>query len=102
MRDYLRVDVVCGFLVSLVRYPIAFALKAPVPFAIGAALLVALDSTAGALDAMADADIAARVAAAAEGTMAETGSWFSAPVVGAAVFSGLNLLLIVLMSRLLP
>jgi len=48
-----------GFMASLVRYPAAFALKAPVPFLVFASGLVALDSTAGTLDTLADASIRA-------------------------------------------
>lgn len=53
LTDYLRPDVAIGFLASLVRYPLAFALKAPVPFFVFAAAILTLDVTASTLDGMA-------------------------------------------------
>ena len=57
--DFARPEVLLGFVASLVRYPAAFALKAPAPFAAFAGFVYALDATASELDALADASIQA-------------------------------------------
>ena len=78
LLDFLRPEVLLGFVASLVRYPAAFALKAPVPFAIFASLLYALDSTAGELDALAESSVLA-------------GDLFSLPIAASIVFSSFTL-----------
>ena len=86
--DYVRPEILVGFLASLVRYPAAFALKAPLPFAAFATFVYALDSTAGELDALAETSIAA-------------GDVVSLPVLGTLVFSAATTALSVLTARLL-
>ena len=88
LQDFARKEVLIGFLFSLVRYPLAFALKAPLPFAGFATFIVALDSTASQLDAAAEVSMAA-------------GDVFSLPIVATLVFSTLTFGLSVLTSRLL-
>jgi len=88
LLDYARPAMLVGFVASLVRYPAAFALKAPVPFLVFASGLVALDSTAGQLDTLADASIRA-------------GDVLSLPVAAGFAFSAFTLGLSVLTARLL-
>ena len=86
--DFARPEVLVGFLASLVRYPAAFALKAPVPFALFASFVYALDTTAGELDTLAESSIRA-------------GEVLSLPVLATLSFSAVTLGLSVLTSRLL-
>ena len=78
LLDYARPAMLVGFVASLVRYPAAFAFKAPVPFLVFASSLIALDSTAGTLDTLADASIRA-------------GDVLSLPVAAGFVFSAFTL-----------
>ncbi|EOD24309.1 hypothetical protein EMIHUDRAFT_238644 [Emiliania huxleyi CCMP1516] len=48
IQDFLKPEMLVGFLFSLIRYPAAFALKAPLPFAALAAFLYALEALQGA------------------------------------------------------
>jgi hypothetical protein len=86
--DFLLPEVLVGFLASLVRYPAAFALKAPLPFALFVAFVYALDSTASELDTLAEASIRA-------------GDVVSLPVLATLSFSAVTLALSALTSRLL-
>ncbi|GMI14996.1 hypothetical protein TrVE_jg10973 [Triparma verrucosa] len=67
--DFIRSDVLLGFAVSLIRYPIAAALKAPVPFAIFAIFATSmtlgstqLDSAIANAEASGDANLALTIA----------------------------------------
>ena len=88
LLDYARPAMLVGFVASLVRYPAAFALKAPGPFLVFASGLVALDSTAGQLDTLADASLRA-------------GDVLSLPVAATLAFSAFTFGLSVLTARLL-
>lgn len=74
IQDFLKPEMLVGFLFSLIRYPAAFALKAPLPFAALAAFLYALESTAIELDAATASSVAA-------------GEVVSLPIVAALLFS---------------
>jgi len=86
--DFARPEVLLGLLVSLVRYPLAFALKAPLPFALFASFVIALDSTAVELDELAEASAAA-------------GEGLSLPIVATLAFSAVTLSMSVITARLL-
>ena len=86
--DFARPDVLLGFVASLVRYPAAFALKAPVPFAIFASFLFALDSTAGELDELAAVSL-------------QQGDVLSLPIAASFIFTSLTTGLSVMTARLL-
>ena len=86
--DYARPEVLIGFAASLVRYPAAFALKAPAPFAAFAGFVYALEATATELDTLADASI-------------QAGDVLSLPVAATLGFSAVSLGLSVLTARLL-
>ena len=86
--DFAQKEMLLGFLASLVRYPAAFALKAPVPFGIFAASLYTLEATANQLDSLADASISA-------------GEVVSLPVAATLIFSAVGTGLNVLLARLL-
>ena len=88
LLDFARPDVFVGFLASLVRYPAAFALKAPVPFAIFASGVYSLEATAGELDTLTASAVAA-------------GDILSAPLLASVVFSSFTLGLSVVTARLL-
>jgi hypothetical protein len=88
LLDFARPEVFVGFLASLIRYPAAFALKAPVPFALFASGVIALDTTANELDNLASSAVA-------------SGEIISAPIVGSLAFSAFTLGLSVLTARLL-
>jgi len=88
LADFARKEVLVGFLFSLVRYPLAFALKAPLPFAAFAGFIFLLESTASSLDALAETSMAA-------------GDVFSLPIAATLAFSTVTFGLSVLTSRLL-
>jgi len=88
IQDFLKPEMLVGFLFSLIRYPAAFALKAPLPFAALAAFLYALESTAIELDAATASSVAA-------------GEVVSLPIVAALLFSAATTGLSVLVARLL-
>jgi len=88
LRDFARADIAVGFLVALLRYPTAAALKAPVPFAIFVTLVWALDTFAGTIDTMTTAAVGA-------------GESLVVPIAVVASLNAFNLLLFLLVSRLL-
>lgn len=86
--DFAKPDILVGFLGSLVRYPVAFALKAPLPFAVLSTALFTLSTAADTADA---------AAAAALGS----GDFFSPVLALSALLFALEAGLVVLTSRLL-
>ena len=86
--DFAKPGIIIGFVGSLVRYPVAFALKAPFPFAVLSSALLTLGTAAD------TADVAAAAAL-------ESGDFFSPAVVLTALLAALQAGLVVLTSRTL-
>lgn len=86
--DFAKPSIIIGFLGSLVRYPVAFALKAPFPFAVLSSALFALGTAAD------TADLAAAAAL-------ESGDFLSPALALTALLAALEAGLVVLTSRLL-
>ena len=88
VTDFARPDIALGFALSLARYPTAFALKAPIPFAGLCASIFALGTAADTADAAAAAAVGA-------------GDLLSPVLVATALLAAAEAALVVLLGRLL-